>query len=248
MKIGKALLLGLAAFLLALLIVLPASWVGRALPDGVSCAGWRGSIWRGQCEGLTIGDGARVATRVTTLRWKLHPLALLRLRVAAQFEGVLPQGNAAGRVQAGSGGFIRVDDLEGTFQLDGALAGALPRGWNGRADIHGLQFTWKQGQLGALGGEVVVSDLADGRGSALGSYRIEFPPSDTPPFTGQLHDTGGPVQLEAQLQLAASRSWTLQGRMRARNPGDLRLARQLEMVGAADAQGWRPVSAEGAFK
>ena len=53
MNLKKGLLLGLAAFALALIVVLPARWMGGVLPEGVQCDQWSGSVWRGQCSGLT---------------------------------------------------------------------------------------------------------------------------------------------------------------------------------------------------
>jgi hypothetical protein len=247
MKARKAILLGLAAFLLALLLVLPARWVDRALPEGVDCARWAGSIWRGQCAGLTVRDSGTGVMRIDSLRWKLQPLALLRLRLSADFEGSWSKGQAQGRIAVAPGGEIRLRELDGASLLDKSVVRSLPAGWSGRIALRAVEFDWNAGTLGRLGGEVLVQDLADGRGNALGSYQLQLAPAETPPFTGQLHDTGGPLEVDAQLQLAADRSWTLEGRMRARNAADQAMGRKLDMFAAADATGWRRLSAAGDF-
>lgn len=247
MKARKAILLGLAAFLLALVLVLPASWVGRALPEGVTCARWAGSIWRGQCVELTVRDSGTGVMRIDSLRWKLKPLALLRLNLSADFEGGWPKGNARGRIAVTPGGAIRLRELDGDSLLDRTVVRSLPSGWSGRVELRDVEFDWNGGTLGRLGGELLVQDLVDGRGNSLGSYQLQLAPGDTPPFTGQLRDTGGPLEVDAQLQLAADRSWTLEGRMRARNAADQALGRKLDMFAAADATGWRRLSAAGDF-
>jgi hypothetical protein len=247
MKLRKAIILGLAAFLLALLLVLPASWVGKALPQGVQCVRWAGSIWRGQCGELTVRDSGTGVARIDTLRWKLEPLALLRLNLSAQFEARWAKGQAQGHIAVAPGGVIRLRGLDGASLLDPSVVRSLPAGWSGRAELRQVDFDWNAGTLGRLGGELVVHDMVDGRGNALGSYQLQFTPAQAPPFTGQLRDTGGPLEVDAQLQLAADRSWSLEGRMRARNPADAALGRKLDLFAAADGSGWRRLSAAGDF-
>lgn len=247
MRVRTIVLLGLAAFALTLLFVLPASWVALVLPARVQCGAWAGSIWQGQCQELAISDNGRSTLRLTSLRWKLHPAALLRLSLSAEFQGAWAQGGASGRVLVRRGGEVQLRAVQGQSGLDQSFFGALPAGWTGRLDIQQFEFDWRAGQVGRLGGQLTVSDLADGRGNALGSYLVDFAPGTTAPFIGQLRDTGGPVELQAQLQLSADRSWSLDGRMRARDAGDAALARRLDMLSAAEAGGWRRVSAAGHF-
>jgi hypothetical protein len=247
MKARKAVLLGLAVFLLVLLFVLPASWVAAVLPTGVQCGQWGGSVWRGQCIDLTVSDGGRSTVTLDSLHWKVTPLALLRFSLAADFQGAWPQGAAAGHIVVRPGGSIRLRGLTGRSLLDQKFFAALPAGWNGSVDLRELELDWHTGSLDRLGGELEVHDLFDARGMALGSYRLEFPPSSTLPFTGQLRDTGGPVEVDATLQLTAERAWSLEGRMRVRDPADELLNRRLDMLNAAGADGWRRLSAAGHF-
>lgn len=248
MKTRKAVVLGLAAFLLALLIVLPASWVGAALPAGIQCGQWGGSIWRGQCRDLSLSDGDKVVMRLASLDWKLQPTALLRLSLAAEFRSSWPQGDARGRVRLRPGGLIVLRDMAGRSQLDRRFFGALPDGWQGHIDIRQFELDWNRGTIGHLGGELVISDLVDRRGVPLGGYQLAFPASSTEPYTGELRDTGGPVEVKAQLQFTADQSWTLEGQMRARNPADTQMAQALDMLSSPDASGWRRLSAAGQFR
>lgn len=244
----KLVLLGLAAFLLALVVVFPARWVGAMLPPAVHCDAWSGSIWRGHCQGLALSDGEEVVMKLTTLRWDLEPTALLRLRLAARFASTWPQGQATGHVAVRPGGAIQVRGMSGSSALDKRFFGAMPAGWQGQIDIRDFDLHWREGIIGRLGGELIVADLKDARGTALGSYRLTFPASDVPPFTGRLQDTGGALEVDASLQLTADQSWTLEGRMRTRDPGNAALNRGLDMLSSPDATGWRRLSAAGQFR
>lgn len=248
MNLKKALLLGLVAFALALVVVLPASWIKGALPPGVQCGRWSGSVWRGQCQDLTLSDSGKVVMKLASLRWKLRPMALLGLKVSADFQSRWSNGQATGHVTLGAGGTIQLRDMTASTLLDPTALAALPPGWSGQARLDRGEFDWKGGRLGRLGGVLDISGLADRNGTQLGSYRLELPEGgSTPPFTGQLTDTGGPVQVEAKLEVTAERAWNVEGRMRLRDPVDPRLSRQLDMLSSPDASGWRRLSAAGDF-
>jgi hypothetical protein len=62
---------------------------------------------------------------------------------------------------------------------------------------------------------------------------------------GTLQDQGGPLQLKAQLHLQPSLVWELEGSVATRTGADPDLARQIQYLGAADAQGMRPFSLAG---
>lgn len=248
MKWRKALLLGLAAFLLALLVAFPARWASAFVPDEVQCEAWYGSLWRGQCNGLVLHDGDRPVMRLDTLRWRLKPQSLLRLTLAARFHSTWPEGEATGEVAVTSAGRFEVRGMSGRTALDRRFFGATPAGWHGRLDIRDFDLDWREGVIGRLGGELVVSDLVDGRGTALGSYRLVFAVRDTAPFTGTLTDNGGPLEVNAKLELTADQRWSLEGRMRARDPRDAALNRALDLLSFAEADGWRRLSVAGQFR
>lgn len=244
----KALLLGLATFVLALIIVLPAAWVSAALPASVQCAAWSGSVWRGQCRELSLSDGQKVVMKLSTLRWRLKPAALLGLKLKADFDSTWPQGSTEGEVAVSPSGAISVRGMNGRSELDRRFFGAMPAGWHGQIDIRDFDLDWRNGVIGRLGGELVVSDLKDARGTALGGYRLRFPSSGAAPFNGELVDTGGPLEVAAQLQLTADQAWNLDGRMRVRDAGNTSLNRALDVLSFADASGWRRLTAAGQFR
>lgn len=244
----KLVLLGLAAFLLALIVVLPARWVAAFLPDTVQCTAWSGSIWRGHCRELALSDGQKVVMRLNTLQWQLKPAVLLQGRLGARFHSTWPQGETAGEVVVAPSGAIQVRGMNGRSELDRRFFGALPQGWRGMIDIRDFDLDWHNGIIGRLGGELLVTDLVEARGTALGSYRLNFVSSDTPPFNGDLTDRGGPLEVNANLEMTADQNWSLEGRMRVRDAGNSSLNRALDVLSSPDASGWRRLSMAGRFR
>jgi hypothetical protein len=79
------LLLGLAGFLAILVVRLPAAWFAGQLPGQIRCEGLGGTVWHGDCDGMSIDQGLpnRAPLGIDALQWTLHPAAMLRGRVSA---------------------------------------------------------------------------------------------------------------------------------------------------------------------
>jgi hypothetical protein len=242
----RLLLLGLGAFLLVILIVLPARWIAPLLPATVHCAAWHGSVWRGQCDDLTVSTPQPQA--LDQLRWKLRPLSLLRLTVSADVEMAAPAGTAEGRVDLRPGGALALRAVAARGRFDQAFPGVLPRGWQGQLETRALALQLDGRVLRELGGEIFLRDLADVRGQGLGSYHLAFPASTRAPYTGALQDSGGPLEVRAQLVVQADRSWTLDGTVRPRDAAAQGFERQLEVLGPRDASGRHRLSLAGTFR
>lgn len=244
----RLLLLGLAAFLIALLTVLPARWVAAlAAPPQIVCENWSGSVWRGACQGLVFTPPNAPPVSVATFRWALQPGALLRRAVRADFALSNAEGSASGRIEM-RGGRLRLSDTQARLLLDKRLLGALPQGWHGQLDARDLQLDLEGETLHGLSGNVLLQDLLDARGRPLGSYRLTIAPTSDPPFHGTLADEGGPLQLRGDITLLADRSWTLEALATPRPEADSELRRQLEILGGADATGQYRISVAGSFR
>jgi hypothetical protein len=240
--------LGLGAFVLALIYVLPARWIAGFLPSQVQCAAWSGSVWRGQCAGVTVLQPDSTKLPIELLRWKLHPGALLRLSVRASFDVRTSQGTGSGQFELGRKGRMTLQNVSATAIFDNRLATMLARGWTGRLEAQDLTVSLQGNQLLALSGDLTLRDFNDGRGGALGSYRLRFPATASPPFVGALQDTGGPLAVTASLTIAADRHWLLDGQVTPRPDASAALLRSLDYIGAPDASGRRHLAVEGSFK
>ncbi len=245
----RLILLGLAAFLVALLVVLPAAWVKGLLPPQVSCGSIAGSIWRGQCSALAFTAPGQPALRLDSLDWKLHPLALLRARMHADIAATGNDFAARGQITASSGGYIEIAGLSGHIGLDHARLAALPTGWSARAEASNFSLGISGGRITALGGVLLARQLRDARGTGFGDFRLEFPRQESAPFRGTLTDSagpgGGPMQLRAQLVLNADQSWQLGGTVVLRPGSPQVLSAALDQLAPADLNGVRNFRLEG---
>jgi hypothetical protein len=241
----RVVLLGAVAFVIALIIVFPASWLRRALPAGTQCASWNGSLWRGQCTGLAWSAPGAPPVQLDSLSWRVHPLALLRARLALDAELNGAGWRASGKVLLGRGNLLHVEDLSATGLLDRNLLGALPAGWKARFEARAIALELRDRTLQQIGGTLTARELTDAQGTRLGDYQLQFAPQASAPFTGNLRDLGGPIALAAQLTIKADRAWMLDGTASLRPGSPPQLARLLDQFNTADLSGRRRILLEG---
>ena len=243
----RLLWLGFAAFLLAVIVVLPAKWMAWTLPAQVQCASWTGSVWRGQCSGLTIQQ-AGTPLEIQRLQWKLHPLSLLRLAVKADFNLRTAQGTVSGVAELGRRQRLAVEGLTANALFDRRLATMLAEGWNGQLEAKAVALSLQGDTLRALSGELLLRDFKDARGAPFGSYRLAFAPADAPPFTGTITDSGGPLAVAGTVTISADRRWELDVLITPRPDASQELRSRLQFIAAPDASGRHRFQSEGTFR
>jgi hypothetical protein len=244
----RVLLLGLVAFVVVLVAVFPAGWVGGLLPAFVQCGNWKGTLWRGSCRQLTVALPGKPRVTLESTGWTLHALPLLRGRVAAEFVVADARAEASGHVELARGPSMVLRDTSARAAVDPQLPTFLPPGWRGHVEVAQLELDWVANELRHLQGDLRFLDLQDEKGQAVGSYHLVFPPSTAPPFKGQLNDEGGPLDLRGTLELTADRHWTLDGSVVGRGGNASGIAANLQILGAPDASGRYPLSATGSFR
>jgi hypothetical protein len=83
----------------------------------------------------------------------------------------------------------------------------------------------------------------------FGSFELRFP--DTAPadgaIRGELRDVGGPLAVAGTLVIRNGSEYELSGSAAARADANAELAKAVEFLGPADAQGRRPYSLAGSF-
>jgi hypothetical protein len=240
-------LLGVLAFAIALIVLWPARWLAPALPAGMHCADWSGSLWRGQCAGFQWKMAGAAPLNIERTQWRLQPLALLRGRLQADVELVQAPLQAQGRISSGIGGRLKMEHLNASGVLNRKLLAALPAGWSMHFELKDAGIEYLGGALHALSGLAIARELRDAQGNALGDYQLQFAPQPAAPFKGQLRDLAGPLQLAATVTINADRSWQLDGNASLRPGSPPSLARALDQLGGADLNGQRRISIAGTF-
>ena len=237
--------------LVVLVTALPASALKSFLPPTVSADDFSGSLWHG------AAGKVRVAGRdAGALEWRLKPEAIvhgtldLDLHWAHQGFGLdahaaIERGGATLTNVRGGGTFEDLHDM------------GLPGAWRGIADIDFPSITTDYARLLSAQGKLKVSNaaapqLADG--AELGSYVLELGAAAIDAngtITAQVHDTGGPLRLEATVVLMpAQHSGTMSGTLKETGVTSPALAKEiagLAQLRGRDAQGRIPIDLEFSF-
>src|SRR4051812_29529903 len=124
-------ILAILAFAIILLVRLPASWVKGFLPPAARCTEIAGTAWNGSCTGLAY-NGAPLGN----LNWELHPLALLRGKVAAFVDLTRGEDFIRGGLEAGGSDVYVAHDLQAQLPLDPPLLPQLDSGYSGNLSVN----------------------------------------------------------------------------------------------------------------
>jgi general secretion pathway protein N len=231
-------------FVLVLIARFPARWIGPLLPHGMHCLQLDGSVWSGSCSGLTRG-----ASTMGDLTWDLHALQLLRARLELRLDLSNQGSYLRGTVAFGFGGALHGRDVQLDLPLTSALISSLPAGAQARLMGKLSRVEWTGKYLAGLEGQLDIQDLVGAQGQAFGNYQATFGAdsqgADTP--SGVVHDTGGPLALDATLQLTHDPGYVVQGHVAARPSASNTLADDLKYLGSPDASGRRTFSLQGTF-
>jgi hypothetical protein len=244
---GRTLLAAGLVFLLTLIVRFPAPWLKPLLPRGVACGGLSGTLWAGECLGLQVNG-----TPTGDLDWTLRGLPLLRAELAGAFALDQPGEVVTTGFSITPSGTLRLRDLHADLVLSRPLAlPQLPRLAGGRIEANLSQLVYGQHRLRALRGRIDALDLLDPGAppTPLGSYQLRFdaPPEANGDLVGLVHDLGGPIAFDGTLRLTPAPGFRLEGRVAARADADPAIVRTLEFLGAAGADGRRPLTEEGTF-
>jgi general secretion pathway protein N len=237
---------GVAAFLVTLLAIVPASVVSVFLPATVTLGITSGTLWNGAADSLVVNGQS-----LGGLRWKFHPLQLVRARLAFDAELMRSDGQVKGRIALGPGRRYQARNLEIHLPLSALPPGIAPRGWSGmlRAQLESLEIA-PQATPRVVGTIEARSLRAPPpNGAAVGSYSVAFDAASTQAgkLVGQLRDLEGPMQVAGTLTLAADRSYVIEGLVAPRAGASQSVTDTLRFLGAPDAEGRRPFSVAGTY-
>lgn len=235
-----------AAFVVSLLVVMPASVMGYFLPPGITVGTLTGSVWNGSTDNLVIGERSLGA-----LQWKLHPLHLFRGRLALDAELNSAQGRISGWYSFGLGGNVDAQNVEMRWPLAALPFGAIPPGWDAQLNAKLRKLSLQGGRLKQVLGVFEAHNLQQPPPDAvaIGSYRLTFDESSRQEgkLVGRLQDTEGPMQVSGSLTLDDNREFTLEGLVAPRSNAPASIVRTLQFLGEPDVSGQRPFSVAGNY-
>ncbi|HRD65868.1 MAG TPA: type II secretion system protein N [Candidatus Competibacter sp.] len=241
-------LLGLAAFLLFLLLRVPANLVtgqvGTRLSD-FSVQDVEGTA----TEGTMLGARWRGA-RIERLTWRWRPLALLLGRLEFNLSADDPEIKLIGNAAMGLGRQVHFRDLAGRLPLSrlGNLAGNLP--------LQGtVEFALPELDLGATGrplaarGTVRLLNLRTALNppTSIGDFVVQLDSTSTEGVRGKIKDNNGPLVLDGTLGLLPDGRYRFDGQAAVRDAANQSLRQAMSLLGPPGSDGRWTLNFSGAL-
>jgi general secretion pathway protein N len=245
-KRGAYIAAGVAAFVVFLVAMMPATQLARRLPAGVALAGVGGTIWSGQARSLTVQGRALGA-----LRWFCRPWRLLLLHWSCHATLEPPGGEVSGELSGDFDDEVVGEEIAGRLPISLFEGIATPRGWTGELELDISELRLVERRPAAASGTLYLRSLrAPGPGGqALGDFELVVGEGTVggAALKGRLRDLGGPLHVRGAIELAADGSYLLTGDA-APGPGaGPAIFDTLGFLGPPDSQGRRPFTIEGSF-
>jgi hypothetical protein len=227
-------------FAVVLALYLPAGWFASKLPPGVHCDELGGSVWHGECLGLTFDGG-----KYGDASWNLSPLGALTGQLEGDVDvrgGVL---TAHANVAMGFDGAGTVSALTAQFPMDPAFVPQFPRDQRGLVVAQFDRVVLDAGGLPReLQGTVELRDFrqVSPRPLELGSYRVVFKDN-----VGKLNDIGGPFSVDGTVTFTPPNNYVVEGLIAGRTPEAQGIVREITLNAPPDASGRNEFRFENSF-
>jgi len=237
---------GIAAFLVFLIAMVPASQLSRRLPPDIAMSGVGGTIWSGHAAGLNVRGQSLGA-----LNWFCRPWRLLFLEWSCRVTLRPAGGEVSADLAGGLDGTIEGSNISGQVSISAFEGLATPTGWTGllELDLERVRIVDKR-PAEAEGTLFVRALKAPGAyGDRLGDFELVVGEGavGTDTLTGRLRDLGGPLRVRGALELKRDGSYLLRGEA-APGPGaGPAIFDTLAFLGPPDNQGRRPFTIEGSL-
>jgi general secretion pathway protein N len=243
-KRGALIAAGIAAFLVCLVAMIPASQVASRLPPGATLSGVSGTIWSGKARALAVNGRPFGA-----LAWSCRPWRLLVLQWSCGLTLAPPGGSVSADLSGNFGDQLAAHDLRGQLPISLFEGIATPRGWTGNLDldIDAVKFTDRRpaSATGTLYLRRLRSPGANGQ--LLGDFELVVGEGTVggEALNGRLRDLGGPLHVRGAVELGEDGRYLLSGDA-APGPGaGPAIFDTLGFLGPPDGQGRRPFTIEG---
>ena len=198
--------LGLALgglFLVFLIASAPAGLLGFLIPaEALAMQGLRGSLWRGSAARALVAVGHGYV-HLGSVQWRLSPLSLLTLSPTVDLESRWGSQNLAAQITLRGAESFDIRDLEATASAQ-LLRQFAPFSVDGNFSVQFERLEVREGLPRSATGRVVWLDaiwLSPQGSRPLGSYTLDFKPSDQEALTAVVETIAGPVRATGDVQL-----------------------------------------------
>ncbi len=228
---------GVLVFLGVLVLYLPASWFASMLPPQVRCNELGGSLWQGECLGLSYQNGA-----LGDATWNLSAFQAVtgKIRGDVDLRGTLI--NARADLDVNFAGVGELRNVSARFPLDPALSPQFPRDQRGNVIVELARLQVAAGGVPRLiEGKVELHDfrLVSPQPMALGSYALTFDGATQADggTVGKVKDLGGPFMVDGTFTLTPPNAYSVIGHITGRSADAERIVRQITFGVPPDASG-----------
>lgn len=237
MRLRTIAIVGIAAYAVFLVAMLPASMVARwiAMPGVLELADARGTLWSGSARAVAG------SAQLDSLRWRFQPVQLAAARLAFTVDGRGSGLEAHGRIARGFGA-LEVRDL--TVRGDAAALAAfapLAAGWqpDGRLALDAPAILWDGREVrGTARLEWHDASIALSSVRPLGSYRAEAR-ADGGPVKIAVTTLDGPLRISGNGTFTPPGALAFTGDARALPAAQAALDPLLNLMGARRPDGAR---------
>ena len=236
-KTRRIIYVGLIAYVVFLLVSLPASFLTRyVLPavdksNSMSLQSVRGTLWNGHA------NNTRVAMfDLGTLKWNLSAWSILLGDVALDVNFKSEQAKGSGDVAVGFGGTVAAENIELQFPAEMLLPliRRLPISISGGVRGTVNQLNYEQFETLQVDGRFVWQDAAmrAPQNFSFGDIMIEMTPHNRGTKIKITDQNKGPVKMELNIRLEGSTKYTLNGWLQPKDPSQQHITEALRFVGA----------------
>jgi hypothetical protein len=245
-RLALTIIAGLVVFAIVLFFYLPASWLRSYLPPGATCRDIGGSVWSGECLGLSV-QGAKLGDAT----WNLAATGALRGRLVGDADVRTALAHARADLDVSFRGAGDLRNVQAQFPLDPAFVPQFPADRRGVVAVDLKHAVVDDMAVKQLEGTIELRDFREitPRLMELGSYRASFDGVRQPDgkVIGHVNDIGGPFRIEGTLVLTPPNQYSFQGFITGRTADAERLIREAIPYARPDASGRSELSFEGSY-
>lgn len=228
-------------FLCVLVLYLPASWFASWLPPLIRCNELGGSVWAGECLGLSVQN-----TPVGDATWNLSPARALTGHLTGDIDVRGNALNARSELDLKFDGSGQLSNINAHFPMDPAVFPQFPRDQRGQ-----IAAQFSRVELGAqaaprsLVGNVELRDFRQTAPNplVLGSYQVVF--DGTP--VGKLRDLGGPFSVDGKVTFTPPNNYVVEGLIGGRTAEAENIVREITLGARPDVSGRSEFRFENSF-
>jgi Bacterial type II secretion system protein N. len=243
--------LGIVAYLVFLLVTLPAAYAYGVLASRLaplSLYGVGGSIWSGTAEAARVRDFT-----AQDIRWHVQPLALFRAALEVDVRLRTGGETVSGLLGRRLNHALYAADVDGSLPVDILIIllhlSFPPQSLDGTLLVKLDRLVIKDGIIQEAAGSITWKDASVSITTpvSLGDVQMHMQNTDQG-VLGTLRDQGGPLEVRCRVQLASNGRYRIMGTLRARSEAPSELIQALRYAGTPAADGAVSIDREGILK